>query len=49
MACLEPLADKLYAETMKFLENHVNQELTKVILFIIEYYDLVASKKWVNC
>ena len=26
----EPLADKLYAETMKFLENHVNQELGKV-------------------
>lgn len=26
----EPLADKLYAETMKFLENHVNQELQKV-------------------
>eukprot|EP00088_Acartia_fossae_P025136 TRINITY_DN259_c0_g1_i1.p1 TRINITY_DN259_c0_g1~~TRINITY_DN259_c0_g1_i1.p1 ORF type:complete len:742 (+),score=174.52 TRINITY_DN259_c0_g1_i1:927-3152(+) len=26
----EPLADKLYQETMKFLENHVNQELVKV-------------------
>jgi cullin 2 len=26
----EPLADKLYAETKKFLENHVTQELAKV-------------------
>jgi len=26
----EPLADRLYAETKKFLENHVSQELAKV-------------------
>jgi len=26
----EPLADKLYAETKKFIENHVKQELLKV-------------------
>jgi len=26
----EPLADKLYSETKKFLENHVSQELAKV-------------------
>jgi cullin 2 len=26
----EPLADKLYAETKKFLENHVSQQLAKV-------------------
>ena len=27
----EPLADKLYAETKKFLENHVSQQLAKVL------------------
>ena len=31
----EPLADKLYAETKKFLENHVTQELAKVKMVIV--------------
>ena len=30
MAYPEPLADRLYAETKKFLEDHVTATLTKV-------------------